>query len=687
MTTVATGSTAASVVRRDARAKVRGEAAYAYEYPEDDVAYATLVQSPFARGTITRINASAALALPGVISVISHENAPPLSRTDSGELFLFQEPRAWYYGQVVAAVVADSFEVAQEAATLVAVEMEPEDHDVTLRPDHPGLYRPEHVSHRLPETRHGDVDTALLAAPVLLDRTYTTPAEHNMPMEPHAALAMWDRGMLTIYDSTQWAHGVRASVARAFKLDPDAVRIISPNVGGGFGSKGSARPPIIVAALASQVTGHPVKVALTRREMFHLSGYRAPTIQRIRLGAEEDGRLTAWEHVASTQTSRLEEFCEPCTTGTRTMYAAEHRFNTHRVVRLDIPSPSHCRAPGEAPGFFALECALDELAELVAVDPVDLRIRNEPSLDPDTGEEFSSRNLVACLRRGADRFGWWDRKPVRKGRMLVGHGVASSMYPTFQAPSSARVSITKAGSFSVSIAAVDMGTGARTALAQIAAEALGVDVDLVTVELGDSSLPWAIGGFGSMGTASWGHAVILACRELRELMGDGVSGEPLSAFARTDEAIASLEPYSRHAYGAQFVEVAIDGYTREIRVTRHLGVFAAGRIINPKLARSQFIGGMTWGISMALHEHAVMDARFGDFVTKDLSSYHFSTSADIPSIEVEWIDEHDPHINPAGVKGIGEIGIVGTAAAIANAVHDATGVRIRDLPITLDKLL
>jgi xanthine dehydrogenase YagR molybdenum-binding subunit len=677
----------ADVERRDARAKVSGEARYAYEVPTEGVAYASLVQARVARGRVVGIDVARARALPGVLAVLSYENAPRLRRTEAGELFVLQEPRIAYYGQVVAAVVAETLEISRDAAELVEVTVEQEHHDVTLRLDHPGLYRPEQVAFRSPESRHGDVDAAVANAPVVVDETYTTPAEHNMPMEPHSSLAIWDDGGLTVYESTQFPHGVRTALAESFGIDAEQVRVVNQHVGGGFGSKGSARPQVIVAAMAARATARPVKIALTRREMFPLSGHRSPTIQRIRLGSLNDGTLTAWEHVAYAQTSQLNEFCEPSTTGTRVMYAAENRFNTHRVVRLDVPSPGFCRAPGEAPGFFALECALDELAERVGVDPVELRIRNEPDRDPDTGEEFSSRGLVECLHEGAMRFGWWERAPVRSGRLLVGHGVASSMYPAFQAPSTARATARPDGSFVVSIAATDVGTGARTALAQIAAEGLGVDVGAVDVELGDSSLPWAIGAFGSVGTASWGHAITLACRSLREQLDAGVAPEQASAIAGTADALEAREPYSRHSFGAEFAEVAVDADTGEIRVTRLLGVFAAGRIVNPRTARSQLLGGMTWGLSMALHEHAVMDDRDGDFVTKDLASYHIATCADLPEVEVHWIDERDPHLNPMGVKGIGEIGIVGTAAAIANAVYDATRVRVRELPITLDKLL
>ncbi len=687
MTVVDAGAIGAAIERRDARAKVTGSALYAYEYPVEGAAYAALVQSHGARGRIVSVDVSRALELSGVLTAITYENAPRLNRTEAGELFVLQEPRVAYYGQIVAAVVAESLEVARDAAAIVEVEMQTEPHDVTLRLDHPGLHRPEHVVHRVTETAQGDVDGAIAAAAVTVDRLFTTPAAHNLAMEPHSSLALWDDGGLLVYDSNQFAHGVRSALAESFGLELEHVRVINANVGGGFGSKGQARPQLVVAAMAAKLTGRPVKIALTRREMFPISGHRSPTIQRVRLGATGDGTLTAWEHVAYAQTSEVQEFCEPCTTGTRVMYAADNRFNTHRLVRLDVPSPGYCRAPGEAPGFFAVESAFDELAEKVGIDPVELRIRNEPERDPDTGEEFSSRNLVACLSEGAERFGWWERKPVREGKLLVGHGVASSMYPTFQAPSSARVSVQRGGPYVVSIAAVDMGTGSRTVLAQIAADELGVGVHEVVVELGDSSLPWAMGGFASLGTASWGHAVVLASRRLREQLGGEIPPDGLTAVAGTQAALEAREPYSRHAYGAQFAEVAVDADTGEVRVTRLLGVFAAGRVINPRLARSQVIGGMTWGISMALHEQSIMDPRFGDFVNKDLAAYHVATCADIPAIEVLWVDEHDPHINPMGAKGIGEIGIVGTAAAISNAVYEATGVRVRDLPITLDKLL
>jgi xanthine dehydrogenase YagR molybdenum-binding subunit len=686
------GAIGTAVERVEARAKVTGEARYAYEYDAEGVAHASIVQSTIARGEIRVVDATAALALPGVLAVISHQNAPVLGPIENGELLLFQSPRVAYRGQVVAAVVAERFEIAREAAALVKVEYDAEPHDVVLRADHPDLFKPELAAGRTAETSHGDVEAALAAADVVVDRWYSTPAAHQMPMEPHASLAAWSASGLTLYDGTQFTHGTRAAIARLFELAIEEVRVISHHVGGGFGSKGSPRPQAVIAVMAARVVGRPVKIALTRRQMFPIAGHRSPTLQRVRLGADADARLTAWEHEALAQTSTLNEFCEPATTGTRHMYAAPNRFNTHQLVRLDVPSPGFCRAPGEAPGFFATESAIDELASECGVDPVELRVRNEPEADPDSGLPFSSRGLVECLTEGAARFGWAERRSRarRDGRRLVGTGVASSFYPTFQQPSQARARVTADADYVVQIAASDVGTGARTALAQIAAEQLDVPLERVRLELGDSSLPYAIGAFGSQGTAAWGHAVDLACRRLRERLdehGGVVPAEGLEVHADTTDELQARAPYSRSAYGAQFAEVHVDVDSGEIRVSQLLGVFGVGRVVNPVTARSQLIGGMTWGISMALLEESVLDPAFGDYVANDLASYHVAAAADVPKIEVAWLDEVDPHIGPVGAKGIGEIGIVGTAAAIANAVSHATGVRVRELPIKLEDVL
>ena len=597
---------------------------------------------------------------------------------------MFQSRRVAYRGQIAAAVVATSLEAAQDAATLVRIEYGEEPHRAELRADDPGLYRPAKINpDHPPDTEQGDVDAALATADARVDETYATPAEHNNPMEPHATIALWDEGLLTLYDSTQGVVPVRDTLAQLLGLDPEQVRVVSPHVGGGFGSKGTPRPSVVLAALAARAVDRPVKVALTRRQLFEVAGYRTPTIQRVRLGAGRDGRLTAIAHDVVEQSSTLREFAEQTALVSRMLYAAPNRRTTHRLARLDMPTPSWMRAPGECPGSFALESAMDELALALRLDPVELRIRNEPERDPDTGLPFSSRNLVACLRDGSVRFGWAERDPAprsrRDGRWLVGTGVAASTYPARRRPSEARVR-RDGDAFVVELAAADVGTGARTALTHLAAGTLGVPTERVRVELGDTALPTAPLAGGSMGTASWGSAVVMACHALRDNGGR-------EATADTTLEVEADAHYARHAFGAQFAEVRVDMDTGEVRVSRLLGVFAAGRIVHPELARSQLIGGMTMGLGMALHEESVLDARFGDWVNHDLAGYHVPVNADVERIDAFWLDEDDAHLNPFGAKGIGEIGIVGTAAAIANAVHHATGVRVRELPIRIDRLI
>jgi xanthine dehydrogenase YagR molybdenum-binding subunit len=508
-------------------------------------------------------------------------------------------------------------------------------------------------------------------------------------MEPHATLAVWDGDdSLTVWDSNQGVLPVRSALAKAFGLEADKVRVIAPHVGGGFGSKGTPRPNAILAAMAAKVVGRPAKVAVTRQQMFSVTGYRTPTIQRVRLGAERDGTLTAIVHDVFEQTSTLKDFAEQTAVATRMMYAAPNRRTTHRLAALDVPTPSWMRAPGECPGMYALESAMDELAVELGMDPVELRIRNEPETDPDTGFPFSTRNLVACLREGAERFGW--KEPARRdGRWLVGSGVAASTYPARRRPAQALARANGDGTFDIRLMAADIGTGARTVLTQIAADALDVEPERVRVALGDTEFPSAPLAGGSMGTSSWGAAIVKACRGLHVKMRDGVPVEGLEVHADTEDDVNGMqrEPVSRHGFGAHFVEVRVDADTGEARVSRMVGVFACGRIMNAKTARSQFIGGMTMGIGMALMEQSLMEPTFGDYLNHDLASYHVPVNADIPAIEVAWIDEEDLHVNPMGAKGIGEIGIVGAAAAVANAVFDATGVRIRDLPITPPKLV
>jgi xanthine dehydrogenase YagR molybdenum-binding subunit len=671
--------------RVEGREKVMGEARYAYEQPIEGVAYAAAITSTIATGEIAAVDASAALAIRGVRAVISHENAPRLAEVADGELMLFQSSRVAYRGQIVAAVVAESLETAQEAAGAVRLDYRSVEHDVELRPGHPRFYKPEKVNPSFPtDVAHGDIDAGLAAAEVVVDATYTTQPIHNNPMEPHASLAVWEDGGLTLYDSIQGTWRAHNDLAELFELEPERVRVISEHVGGGFGSKGTLRPQAVLAAVAARIVERPVKVALTRQQLFSMVGYRTPTIQRVRLGAARDGRLRAIGHDVFEQTSTVREFAEQTAVATRMMYAAPDRLTTHRLVALDVPTPSWMRAPGECPGMYALESAMDELAIACGLDPIELRIVNEPERDPEKDIPWSSRSLVACLREGARRFGWEGRDPTpgarRDGRWLVGTGVAASTYPAYRAPSQATARLDADGGFTVQIAAADIGTGARTVLKQIAADALGVDPAQVRMEIGDSEFGQAALAGGSMGTASWGSAVVKACEALLQ-QGEG------EVTANTSEEVKALSERSRHAFGAQFVEARVDVDSGEVRLPRVLGVFGVGRVINPKTARSQFIGGMTMGLSMALHEESVMDREFGDFLNHDLAQYHVPVSADIQAIDAVWVEEHDDELNPMGSKGIGEIGIVGTAAAVANAVHHATGKRVRDLPIRLDRLL
>jgi xanthine dehydrogenase YagR molybdenum-binding subunit len=693
-TTLAPGVLGVAHPRVEGREKVEGRALYAYEHDVEGVVYAWIVQSTVAKGTITAVDGAEARRLPGVLAVISHENAPDLGEVQDGELAVFQSPNVAYRGQIVALTVAETLEAAREAAGLVRVEYAAEAHDVALSVDHPKLYTPEKVNPNFPsETSEGDVDGALAGAAVVMDATYSTPAEHNNPMEPHATLAVWSGGDLTLYDSTQGAPRARDTIANVLGLEPERVRVISQHVGGGFGSKGTPRPTVIAAAIAARHVDRPVKLTATRQQMFTFVGYRTPTIQRVRLGADADGHLVAIDHVAYEQTSTVREFAEQTTVPTRMMYASPNRRTGHRLAALDVPTPSWMRAPGETPGMYALECAMDELAIACGLDPIELRARNEPETDPETGLPFSSRGLQECMRLGAERFGWDGRDPApsarRDGRWLVGTGVASSTYPARRMPSSAFARALPDGTFVVGIGAADIGTGARTVLLQVAADALDVAPERITMEIGDSALPFAMLAGGSMGTTSWGSAVVRACEALRAKLGEhgDVPGDGVETHVDTTEEVQGQEKLARHAFGAQFCEVRVDAATGEVRVSRMLGVFACGRILNPLTARSQFIGGMTQGISMALHEESVLDREFGDYLNHDFAQYHVPVFADIEDIEATWIDEEDPHLNPMGAKGIGEIGIVGTAAAVANAVHHATGLRVRDLPIRLDRVL
>ncbi|MGW2728007.1 xanthine dehydrogenase family protein molybdopterin-binding subunit [Streptomyces sp. NPDC001494] len=703
MTTVTTGTPArpASVgtahTRVEGRDKVTGAARYSGEIPFAGLAHGWLVLSTIARGRIRALDTDAVLDMPGVVAVLDHRNAPRLNTDYVGMLgtppdptcAVFQHDRVPHLGWPVALVVAETPEQAREAAESLVVDYEQEPHDIDFDGEHPDAYP---VDGFMPAvTGKGDLDAELAASAHVVDAEYTTPEEHHSMMEPHAATARWDGGRLEVVDSNQGATWVVGELANLFSLDPASVRVRSEHVGGGFGSKG-VRAHQVAAVMAATALRRPVRVVLTRRQMFSLAGYRSPTTQHVRLGADATGRLRALEHRSVSVTSTVHEFVEPSAGVARVMYDADAHHTANRVVRLDLPTPTWMRAPGEAPGSFALEAALDELAEQCGVDPIELRLRNEPERGPVSGLPFAGRSLPACFREGARRFGWADRDPRpgrrRDGRWLLGTGTAAASFGAGAAPSTATATAHPDGTFTVRIAAADIGTGARTALTLVAADALGAAPDRVRVRIGDSDFGPAMIAGGSMGTRSWSWAVTTAAAELRErlaLSGD-IPAEGITVRSDTTAAVGALAPAERHSYGAQFAEVAVDVATGEVRVRRMLGIFAAGRIVNPLTARGQFLGGMTWGISMALHEEAVRDRASGGHVGPDLAGYHVATHADVPRIEADWIEDTDPD-DPVGIKGIGEIGIVGAAAAIANAVWHATGVRHRSLPIRPDRVL
>jgi xanthine dehydrogenase YagR molybdenum-binding subunit len=690
-----TRAVGATMGRVDGLEKVTGRAAYAVEHRIADLApplHVWLVQSTIAKGRVVRVDPTPALAQPGVLSVLDHTNAPRLADTSDRELAILQDDRVGFRGQIVALVVADTAEAAREGASHVDVTYDVEPHEAELREDN-ATYRPDQVNPEFPtDTEEGDVDAALAEADVVVEQTYRTPYEHNSAMEPHATTAWWTeddgRRVLCLYDSTQGVHGVARSLAPLWGVEPDQVRVRAPYVGGGFGSKGLPHAHVMAAALAAASTdGHPVRLAVTRQQMFALTGYRTATISHFRLGARSDGTLTAIEHRVQEQTSAIKEFAEQTAVTTRMLYAAPHRRTSHRLARLDVAVPSWMRAPGEMPGVFAHEVAMDELAVACGLDPIVLRERNEPDTDPESGKPFNDRRLLDCLRRGADRFGWADRPAEPRARVdgdwRVGTGVASATYPAYKMPgNAARVRSLGDGRYAVAIGCVDIGTGARTVLTQVAADALGVEPASIDLEIADSRLPPASVAGGSSGTSSWGTAVVAAAQLFRSDHGD----HPQAGLETTASAADAGVPEDRayHSFGAVFAEVRVHRWTGELRVPRLLGVYSVGRVVNPVTARSQLRGGLVMGLSAALFESSYRDPRFGHVVTQDLATYHVASHADVLDVDAEWLEESDDDFNPMGSRGIGEIGIVGTSAAIVNAAFHATGVRVRSLPLTAD---
>ncbi|HYW54936.1 MAG TPA: xanthine dehydrogenase family protein molybdopterin-binding subunit [Dongiaceae bacterium] len=556
----------------------------------------------------------------------------------------------------------------------------------------------------------GDAAGALAAAAVKVDNVYVVPVEHHNPMEPHATVAAWDGDKLTVYEATQGIINARRKLATTFGLQPSDVRVVSKFIGGGFGGKGSVWSHAVLAAMAAKLVNRPVKIVLSRPQMFSSVGFRPRTVQRVALGAERDGKLTALVHETTAQTSVFDEFVAQTGALSTVLYATPNLTITHRLRRLNYATPTFMRAPGESCGSFALESAMDELAYAAGVDPIELRLRNDSNVDAD-GKPFSSRSLAQCMRAGAERIGWNRRNPqprsMRDGGLLVGIGMAAATYPTHRSPASALVQLHADGSVVVRSAGVDIGTGAYTVFSQVAADALGVPVERVRMELGDSDFPNAPNAGGSTLTASAGSAIKLAALDARAklvaLAENDASALAAGAAAMTAlmrahgvdviEGRADAKPgdetkqYAMHAFGAQFAEVRVDPDLGTVRVVRFVNAFGSGRILNEKTAKSQYIGGAVWGIGMALLEQTRYDERSGRIMNANLGEYLLPTNADVPAVEAIIVPEDDPHVNEIGVKGIGEIGIVGAAAAVANAVYHATGKRVRDLPITPEKLL
>jgi xanthine dehydrogenase YagR molybdenum-binding subunit len=629
--------------------------------------------------------------------------------------------------------VGSTLESAQEGAAAISASYLSAAVQSQLSSTAPDAYAPKRAGPGgQVDTTRGDIDAGLKSAAVTIDQTYTTPVQNHNPMEPHALTVVWQGDdHVTLYDTSQGIFGARKKMATLFGIPLANVRVISHFVGGGFGCKGSAWSHVGLAALAARVVKRPVKLVLTRQQMFSLVGHRPPTIQHLVLAADHGGKLLAVRHEVWSETSRFDEFIEPSAVQTRMLYSCPNVVTSHRLVRLDVPTPTFMRAPGESTGTFALESAMDELAVALKMDPLELRLRNYAERDEGEDKPWSSKSLRECYRQAATRFGWAKRRPetrsMRDGHSLVGYGMATATYPARQSGSSAIAKLRRDGSVVVQAGTQDIGTGTYTIMAQIAADALGMPVERVTFELGDTAFPETPGSGGSQTASSTGSAVKLAALALRDrliesavadpksaLYGlqsqsvNAAGGELLSADASKKDALSAIiersgqpeisaqvstkekeerKQFSLHSFGAQFVEVRVDEDSGEIRVARAVGAFAAGKILNPKTARSQFLGGMVWGIGFALQEHTVRDARSGRVVTRDLADYHVPVHADIPELEVISIDESDPHVNEIGAKGIGEIGITGMSAAIANAVFHATGKRVRDLPITLDQLI
>jgi xanthine dehydrogenase YagR molybdenum-binding subunit len=707
------------VDRVDGRLKVTGKARYAAEFQFRGITHAVAIGSTIASGRINAIDLREAERAPGVLAVITHLNAPkmpaPAPETPQNRFQravpVLQDTEIHHHGQFIGVVVAETFEQARHAARLVKVDYRETRPNIDFDANVENAYAPPIINAGFKtDTRRGEPEQGLQQAAARMDAVYDTPIEHHHPMEPHATIASWEGDRLTVHHGLQMVVEAVPAIAATFEIPRENIRVLSPFVGGGFGCKILTRDNAMVAILAARMVKRPVKLVLTRQQMFMNVGLRQHNRQRLRLGASADGKLAALAHETLTHTSMTEEFVEQAGVMSRMMYDVPASLVTHRVFRLHVQTPKWTRAPGEAPGSFALESAMDELAIQLKIDPVDLRLRNETPKDLDTGKAFSSRSLVQCIEVGARKFGWSKRNPVprsnRQGNWLVGHGMSVASRGAPYRAASANLMLSRTGRdvrAVVEMCATDLGTGSYTIIAQTAAQALGVPMDRVEVRLGDSSLPATPGSGGSWGAGTFSAAAQAVCDEAKRQLrsradvnyireptaGELMDAAKVSSFRTSATASPAKEMtnFSHYAFGANFVEVWVDADLGTVRVRRYLAAIAAGRILNPKTASSQIIGGIVWGIGNALMEESVLDPRHGAFITRTLADYHVPVNLDIGDIEVVFVPETDANVNRMGVKGIGEIGIISVAAAIANAVYNATGQRVRHLPITPDKLL
>jgi xanthine dehydrogenase YagR molybdenum-binding subunit len=712
-------SIGASVPRIEGPAKVTGGAKYAGEETPTGTLHAVLVPATIAAGKVTRIDKSAAESVAGVVRVLTRDQMPKLAAAPVppiGEVATpFLDDQVRYEGQTIAVVLAETLEAAEEGAMRVHAEYARETPQVfagapTATPKS-GAEKNAYAFLEL-DTNKGEFDKAWAAAHARLDEQYESPLRHHNPMEPSATVAEWRGDELHMHSASQWTYGVRFGLAAVFGIEPTKVHVRSPFTGGGFGSKGYVWPHQIIVAQAARVAGRPVKLNLGRQGMYTGSGYQPAVMNRVRLAADDSGRLTAVRHDTTSITSISDDYVEFASAGTRAMYATAALSTTTRIRRCNVGTPTAMRAPHEGPGSFVVESAMDELAIALNLDPLEIRLRNHADTDPTDGRPFSSKKLREAYTEGARRFGWEKRprapRSLREGDLLIGQGMASCIMSTFRFSSNARATLEADGTVTISSAVQEIGTGAYTVLAQVAAETLGIPLSRIRVVLGDTSLPDTAPTTGSTTTMSVGSAVKDACEKLRAKVAQVAPGAKDFATALRDrgidrvsadglwqptggvmfDATGGKSPYSMHTWGAVFVEVSVDEALGLVRLRRAVAGYSAGRIVNPRTARSQMIGGLIWGYGQALLEESAMDDRYGRYLSKNLSGVMLPVNADIPTaIDVFFVDEFDPHASAIGARGIGELGATGMAGAILNAVWHATGKRIRRLPIHIADVL